>query len=414
MRSVTIRPTEPQAAFHSLTCKYPAFVGGFGTGKSETMANQAFMDASHGSDALIGLYEPTYDLIRLIMAPRMEEKLQQYGIRYKYNKSENIIYTSSPQFGDFILRTLDNPARIVGYETYRSHVDEIDTLKEDHAQEAWHKIIARNRQMPKGIPDPFNRVSAYTTPEGFRFVYRRWVKGANESYQMIQASTQSNPFLPADYVDSLRETYPPQLLSAYLEGQFVNLASGTVYQNYDRQKCRSAEQVVGNEPIYVGMDFNVTKMAATIYVIRGKEWHAVDEVSDGYDTPEMVTILSERYPSNKITVYPDASGKNRKSVGASISDISLLNCSFNVRVRTVNPMVKDRVMAVNAALSNGTLYINDAKCPNTADNLEQQVYDKNGQPDKSSNTDHQNDATGYPVAYEMPVRRPVANVKFKI
>ncbi len=73
MRTVKIRPTEPQADFHALQCKYPAFVGGFGTGKSETMANQAFMDASHSSNALIALYEPTYDLIRLIMAPRMEE-----------------------------------------------------------------------------------------------------------------------------------------------------------------------------------------------------------------------------------------------------------------------------------------------------------------------------------------------------
>ncbi|HHZ70881.1 MAG TPA: terminase, partial [Methylococcaceae bacterium] len=132
-----MKPTQPQADFHALTCKHPAFVGGFGTGKSETMANQAFMDASVSSSALIGLYEPTYDLVRLIMAPRIEEKLQQYGIRYKYNKSENIIYSSNNQFGDFILRTLDNPARIIGYETYRSHVDEIDTLKEEKAQEAW-------------------------------------------------------------------------------------------------------------------------------------------------------------------------------------------------------------------------------------------------------------------------------------
>ncbi|WP_241650783.1 hypothetical protein, partial [Rosenbergiella collisarenosi] len=75
-----------------------------------------------------------YDLIRLILAPRMEDKLSEYGIRYKYNKSENIIYTASPGIGDFVLRTLDNPARIVGYESYRSHIDEIDTLKEQHAK----------------------------------------------------------------------------------------------------------------------------------------------------------------------------------------------------------------------------------------------------------------------------------------
>ncbi len=234
VRTLTIKPTKQQAEFHALTCKHPAFVGGFGVGKSETMANQAFMDASHSSDALIGLYEPTYDLVRLIMAPRMEEKLTHHGIRYKYNKSENIIYTSSPQFGDFILRTLDNPSRIVGYETYRSHVDEIDTLKEDKALEAWIKIIARNRQSPAGISSPFNRVSAYTTPEGFRFVYKYWKKDPRKGYEMVQASTLSNPFLPDDYVDTLRETYPGQLIDAYINGEFVNLTSGTVYKEFDR------------------------------------------------------------------------------------------------------------------------------------------------------------------------------------
>ena len=41
-----------------------------------------------------------------------------------------------------------------------------------------------------------------------------------------------------------------------------------------------------------------------------------------------------------------------------------------------------------------------------ADNLEQQVYDKNGEPCKKSNKDHQNDATGYPIAYEFPINKP--------
>jgi hypothetical protein len=43
--------------------------------------------------------------------------------------------------------------------------------------------------------------------------------------------------------------------------------------------------------------------------------------------------------------------------------------------------------------------------------LEQQVY-RNGEPDKTSGVDHQNDATTYPIAYEMPILRPVANVDF--
>ena len=104
-----------------LQSKYPAFVGGFGTGKTETLANCAIRDALDSSDSLVALYEPTYDLVRLILAPRMQDKLSELGIRHKYNKQENIIYTSSSQCGDFVMRTLDNPARIIGCESYRAH-----------------------------------------------------------------------------------------------------------------------------------------------------------------------------------------------------------------------------------------------------------------------------------------------------
>ncbi len=94
------------------------------------MADSALLDSMEGgAGSLVALYEPTYDLTRLILAPRLQQKLDEWGVRYTYNKSDNEILTSSPQFGDFIMRTLDNPERIVGYESFRSKVDELDTLK---------------------------------------------------------------------------------------------------------------------------------------------------------------------------------------------------------------------------------------------------------------------------------------------
>jgi hypothetical protein len=68
-------------------------------------------------------------------------------------------------------------------------------------------------------------------------------------------------------------------------------------------------------------------------------------------------------------------------------------------------------MATNAAFEAGRLFVNARACPTVAQSLEQQVY-KNGEPDKSSGVDHQNDATTYPIAFEMPIVRPVANVNF--
>lgn len=414
-RTIKATLTRPQGDFFNLRCKYPAFVGGFGTGKTQTLAVSAFRDATHSADALVALYEPTYDLIRLILAPRMEDILSEYGVRYKYNKSENIIYTATPGIGDFVLRTLDNPARIVGYESYRSHIDEIDTLREKHAQEVWVKVIARNRQRPAGIVKPFNRVSVYTTPEGFRFVYKTWKREPKSGYEMVQAATYSNPFLPDDYADALRASYPPQLIEAYLNGDFVNLTSGTVYHCYNRKLNGSGEQVTGNEPLHVGMDFNVGKMAAVVHVLRGDNPHAVDEITRGYDTPDVIKTLTNRYPNNKIHVYPDASGNSRKSVNAAETDLSLLRkAGFSVHVNGANPSVKDRINAMNAMFANSDgerrYFVNADRCPVYAESLEQQVWADNGEPDKTAGFDHANDGGGYFIVKRYPIVRPVAHI----
>jgi len=89
----------------------------------------------------------------------------------------------------------------------------------------------------------------------------------------------------------------------------------------------------------------------------------------------------------------------------------LQQAGFYVRVKSKNPAVKDRVLAMNSALDRNLVKVNAKRCPNVAECLEQQVY-KNGEPDKSSGNDHQNDATTYPIAYEMPIVKPVASVDF--
>ena len=410
MRALKITATEPQGRFLSMPEQFRLFVGGYGSGKSETMANAALIDAVSAPNCLIGLYAPTYDLIRLITAPRIQSKLEQHGIRYNYNKSEFSISTSSPGIGDFIMRSLDVPERIIGYETYASHLDELDTLKTEHAEEAWQKCLGRNRQHNARDRDAINRMSAYSTPEGFRFCHKQWVVNRTNRHGIVQASTRSNPWLPDGYVDTIMATYPSQLAAAYIDGEFVNLTSGTVYHSYDRIAHDSQETIKPKEPLFIGLDFNVGKMAATIYVQRSSGWHAVAELKDVFDTPAMCDLIKERYKSagHRIVIYPDASGSSRKTNEASRTDLAILQqAGFEIRVRSKNPAVRDRVLAVNAALSKGKLWVNSRACPTVAGNLEQQAYGKNGEPDKSSGTDHQNDATGYPIAYEFPVSKPV-------
>lgn len=416
-KQITIRCTDPQKEFHKLKCKYAAFCAGYGAGKSHTLINQALIDASMGGDALIAIYEPSYDLIRLIMAPRLLAKLEEEGIEYEYNKTEQFIKTKSNQFGNFILRSLDTPERIVGYESFRAHIDEIDVLNKPQAEIAWLKILGRNRQVLKRNPTAINRVSAYSTPEGYNFMYDTWVKNTNPEYQLIKASSRSNPFLPKDYLKSLEATYKPEQVAAYIEGEFVNLTTGTIYSDFNRITCNSEEEIISEEDrkevLYIGMDFNVGKMASTVYVRRnnGREWHACAEFCNLLDTPEMIRKIKEKYPGHKVVAYPDASGKSRDSTDANKSDLALLEqAGFEIRVRKNNPYVKERILAVNTAFFHKRLFVNVKNCPVTTECLEQQPYNDKGEPDKKNGKDHQNDATGYPIAFEMPVKKPVFQI----
>ncbi len=407
---------------------FPAFIGGLGSGKSHAMAISAVMDASQSSNAIIALYEPTHDHIKRIILPKIEEILIDNGIRYTHNKQDHIIYTSTSQFGDFIFRSLENPALIVGYEAYRSHVDELDVLSEDKAQEAWVRIIARNRQNPKGLEDGSNRVSAYSTPEGYKFMYKGWGRNTtlvdgtvstyvspNPDYMMVQAKTRDNPYLKEAYIQSLMDSYPDTLITAYLEGEFINLNASTVYSAYNRDTHDSTETIRDRETLYIGCDFNVEKTAATVYVKRGSEWHAVAELVNLLDADTLADTIKDKWQSrgHSIIIYPDCSGASRSNANATISAIGVLQAAhFEVRARRKNPDIRDRVMATNKAFNAGRVFINSRECPVSSRCLEQQSYDKHGEPDKKSGNDHQNDATTYPLAYEMAIRKPMFALDF--
>jgi len=307
---------------------------------------------------------------------------------------------------------MDEPGAIVGFKMAHALVDEIDILPSEKAITAWRKIIARLRLV---IPGKQNGIGVTTTPEGFKFVYDQFYKAPTtekdtqrrRDYSMVQASTYENEkHLPGDYIPSLIASYPQELIDAYLMGKFVNLTSGTVYRCYDRRLCSSSEAIVDKEPLHIGQDFNVGNMASVVCVMRSGKLHAVDELKGLHDTPHLCRVLKDRYPNHNITIYPDASGGARKTVNASSSDISIIRSEgFNVRAKRQNPYVKDRILSVNAALEKGNFLVNEEACPELADALEQQAYDKNGEPDKTAGYDHAADAAGYLIHWHYPLNR---------
>ena len=428
----TVSPTfnRPQAEFLALGKKFKAFVGGFGSGKTWVGCGGIGKHFYENPRIPAGYFAPTYPQIRDIFYPTVEESLFDWGLRTRVRVAnhEVEVYRGRTYMGQILCRSMEDPGSIVGFKIGHALTDEIDTMAPGKAVDAWRKIIARMRF---NIPGLRNGIDVVTTPEGFRFVYDQFVRRVREKrdlqdiYGLVQASTYDNEiYLPDDYIPSLVASYPPQLIEAYINGQFVNLQTGTVYQTFSRSlnNCQDVEQP--GEPIFVGMDFNVGKMAAIIHVKRGGMPRAVAEIVNAYDTPDMIRQLRDRYwkfeggawkRDRQIRVYPDASGGSRRSVNASETDIALLkDAGFIVSAPDANPPVKDRVNAMNAMFCNAEgqrrYLVNTARCPTYTECLEQQAWAANGEPDKTTGHDHPNDAGGYFIHRAYPIVRKTAKV----
>ena len=402
----------PQGKFLNLNNKYRAFVAGYGSGKTFIGCVAQCLDFWKYPKINQAYFAPSYPQIRDIYYVTAEQVAAACGLRVEIREGNKEVhyYNGRTYRGTVICRSMQLPQTIVGFKVGNALVDEIDVMDTNKASLAWNKIIGRLRW-----EDAPNRVSVTTTPEGYKFVYQRFVMDQTANYGLVQASTYDNEAnLPEGYIESLADTYNPELRAAYLNGQFVNLFSGTVYKSYERKKCASRETIQPRDRIAIGVDFNVTNMSGVCYVVRDNVWHAVDELTGIYDTPELIATIKQKYPEHHIRVYPDASGASRKTVDASVSDISLLqSAGFAVYAHKSNPLVKDRVIAANVAFDKGLVKVNELLCPEYSRCLEQLAYDANGAPDKKSNLDHLPDAGTYPIAYEMPVVKPAASLSIK-
>lgn len=433
MSKLRLSLTKPQADFLELQkkCLYALFTGGYGSGKSHVLSIAAFLDALHSPNAVIGIYEPNYALVRDVAMNYIQSLLDQHHIKYTVNKNESKITTESNQIGNFRFFSMDNPDSLVGYETYTAHVDEIDTIDQDKADRLWNMIIARTRQWPKDLPEayltynetsqrlePRNKVCAYSTPEGFKFTYKTWGKSKNEQYQFLQARTDQNPFVPQAYIDNLRAKYDGPLIDAYLEGKWVNLTSGSVYYAYDAKMHNSTETIRPGESLHIGMDFNVGNMCASIFVPRkgGQEWHQVAEIHGLLDVPDIIQYIHEKWQSkgHTINVYPDASSRHRAAQNASDTTLKQLQAAgFRVVKNNLkNPQVVDRVACVNNAFAKSKLFVNALECPNQVECLTQQAYDKMGKPEKGTGFDDTNDAFGYFVFKRLNLRNQLQVLDF--
>lgn len=359
---------------------------------------------------------PTFKQAKRVFWRRLKQAIPASWRAGKPNETECSITLKTGH----ILRIvgLDNYDNLRGSGLFFVLVDEWA----DCPYEAWEEVLRPMLSTCKYTVDGELRVGGHAlrigTPKGFNHCYDSYQDGQGgrePDHKSWLYTSVDGGNVPVEEIDAARRKMDPRTFRQEYLASFENY-QGVVYYCFNRVENHTDDTVqparpgVAADPLHLGMDFNVGKMAAVVYVLRDGLPRAVDELVDIFDTPAMIQKIKERFPGHSITVYPDASGQNRKTSNASESDLSLLKAAgFTVVVDHTNPGVKDRINSLNAMLCNTygerRLLVNTKKCQKFTLCLERQVYDDKGDPDKKGGFDHTNDGAGYFIVKRWPINK---------
>ena len=394
----------PQQQFFDNQSEIVGLSAGYGAGKTRALCSMAIKLAAQNIGYIGAVMEPTAPLIRDIWQTDFEQFLEQYEIPYSFRASPLPEYVIHLKEGDckLLCRSFENWSRIIGLNLAFCLADEIDVVSPSICDRAFPKILGRLRA------GNVRQFCAASTPEGFRWLYQTFAsdeaKGRKDR-ELIKMRSEDNPHLPPDFLERMRSNYDPSMLQAYLNGEFVNLTTGQVYDRFDRsQNVIIDKPEIQIEPIRIGIDFNIGNMNAVIGIVKDEKLLIFDEITKAHDTDALAQEIKARYGYNKIYIYPDASGGNR-STNSSQTDIAILESyGFSNQSPRSNPPVRDRVSSVQALLCNGKgvsrLYIH-ASCRKLIESMELQSYNEKGEPCKDLGHDHMADALGYIVWREF-------------
>ena len=398
--SLQVQLTKSQFNFLTSKKKYVAFVAGLGSGKSFVGSHWAKNKIATERYAPGLICANTYSQLRDATLVTFFSVLDQFNIPYLYNTHRGIITVADRTI---YAKSLDNFNSLRGIEVGWAWVDELRDAK----KEAWDVLIGRVRHK-----NAVNRqIRATTTPNGFDWIYELFGKELKPGYEMVTATTLDNPFLPKDYVESLKDSYDELIYKQEVLGQFVNSGYGQVYYAFKRDQ--HIKPIVKNNgyPVYIGMDFNINPMTAVALQVYNNEVYVLKEYYImSSNTDEMAIAIKNDF--GNCQVIPDSTGKALKTSSRGLSDHEILRQHGHIVMPTRNPARMDRYNSVNNLFDKGRVFINPS-CVKLIRDLEQVSFKEgSNEPDttKDKTLTHISDALGYGVWFHFPIIKPSGGI----
>lgn len=289
---------------------------------------------------------------------------------------------------------LDNYDDLRGSGLYFFAGDEWDDAK----PECWSEVIRPMLSTSEG------HALFIGSPKGFAALYDGYVAGqpgGEPDTKSWRYTTRQGGNVPDREIEHALRTLDARTFRQEYEAGFESFA-GIVYYSFNRRETVRPCAHNPDLPVHVGMDFNINPMSATVWQVQptGEDWQTDEIVIPTADTVVMADEIKNRYGVDKVTIYPDPAGAQRRTSAQGKTDISILReRGFKVLALASHPLVRDRVNVMNGRFQSADgkrhAFV-DPKCRKSIECLEKQTYKEGtSEPEKDSGYDHLNDASGY-------------------
>jgi len=348
--STTLRLFPRQMRFVKSAAPFPSYIGGIGSGKS--FAGGAKVIARLGRKELGMIAAPTYQMLRDSTLRGFTGQLDDLGIPYTHQKSENVIVF--PNGHEILCRSLDDPSKVRGPNLDYCWVDEAGYI----TGEAW--AVVKGRVRVGVAPQAWTT----STPKGRNFLWEEWERDATGNEfdpvrPLFRVRTEENPELPAGFAASLG--YTDIFAAQELGGEFVAF-EGLVYPGFTRDKVQRVDTTGWGTVL--GLDLG-TRNPTALLVVRyaGDRRHYEAEHYERGMSSDSITDLAlsavARYQPEYIVVDPSAAGLIKSLT------------ERHIRVRKANNDVKVGIATLTSAIPDLTV---DPSCVNMIQEFESYRY----------------------------------------
>jgi hypothetical protein len=352
-------------------------------------------------DSLVLYCAPSYRMAKNIMWRKIKKKLLSLNWVKKINESELTIELVNDSI--IQLRGTENYDALRGTGNTFLVLDEVA----DMDPEVWFEVLRPT------LSDTGGSAMFLGTPKGMNWLKDLYdmAKIDPSNWSAYQFTTIDGGNVPPEEIEAARRDLDERTFRQEYMATFEQYA-GLIYYSFGDHNMGPTPEITDKDVILIGLDFNIDPLSAIVATRKDNHLFIHEEiVISGASTHDLITEVRRRWPKNRVEVFPDASGSQRRTSSTTTDHTILANANWTLRVGRTNPPVLDRIAAVNSRLksTDGAVHITiNNNCKRLIKGLGAQVYKENTRiPDKDSGLDHLNDAFGYLVNWLWPIKRDV-------